>query len=217
MQTMVSDCKVEDPEGIGVKLQEGFMSLDTNLKEIMNEEDRSGCTAIVAIITSTHFIVANAGDARGILMQGDNTVKPMSFDHKPNNPEETARIQAAGGEVKNKRVDNKLPVSRALGHFTYKTSSKPAKDQKVSAFPDIEIAERVKEQFLLLCCDGIWDVMSNDVGGTFVKQTIEGKNLDEPISKVTECLLNECLEWGSYDNMSAVLVVNGEHEKSQEV
>jgi serine/threonine protein phosphatase PrpC len=94
----------------------------------------------------------------------------------------------------------------------------------VSAFPDIEIAERdSKEQFLLLCCDGIWDVMSNDDAGAFVKEKIEGKYKGETLSKVSERLLDKCLEKGSKDNMSAVVVVNpeaitpGELEKPPEV
>lgn len=217
-----------DPHAIGEAVQKGFLFLDEDLKKmspVQSGEDQSGCTAIVAIITSTHFIVANAGDARAILMQGDNTVRAMSFDHKPTNPEETTRIEAAGGCVSMRRVNGDLAVSRALGDFGFKQNeSMPAKDQMVSAFPDIEIAERDgKEQFLLLCCDGIWDVMSNDDAGAFVKEAIEGKYKGEPISKVCERLLDKCLEKGSKDNMSAVVVLNpaaitpGEDEKPPEV
>jgi serine/threonine protein phosphatase PrpC len=124
-----------------------------------------------------------------------------------------------------RRVNGDLAVSRALGDFPFKqNASVPAKDQMVSAFPDIEIAERDgKEQFLLLCCDGIWDVMSNDDAGAFVKEKIEGKYKGEPLSRVSERLLNKCLDKGSRDNMSAVVVLNpnaitpGEDEKPQEV
>jgi protein phosphatase 1B len=228
LEAMLSGVDSNDPDAIGVVMQAAFLSLDEDLKKlplIVSGDDQSGCTAIVAIITNTHIIVANSGDARGILMQGDGTVKPMSFDHKPTNPEETARIEAAGGCVSMRRVNGDLAVSRALGDFTYKqTESVPAKDQMVSAFPDIEIAERDgKEQFLLLCCDGIWDVMSNADAGAFVKEKIEGKYKGEPISKVSERLLDKCLEKGSRDNMSAVVVLNpkaitpGEDEKPPEV
>ena len=213
MQTALSGCSdTSNPKEIGEKMQEGFMTLDEDLKKmapVQSGEDQSGCTAIVAIITKTHIIVANAGDARGILMQGD-AVKPMSFDHKPTNEGETKRIEAAGGCVSMRRVNGDLAVSRALGDFTYKqTDSMPAKDQMVSAFPDIEIAERDgSEQFLLLCCDGIWDVMSNDEAGAFIQQLIIRKYAGEPLSKANERLLDKCLEKGSRDNMSAVLVVN---------
>ena len=228
LEGMLSGVDSRDPHAIGVAIQATFLSLEEDLKKlptIVSGDDQSGCTAIVAIITDTHFIVANAGDARAILMQGDNSVKAMSFDHKPTNPEETARIEAAGGCVSMRRINGDLAVSRALGDFSFKqNASVPAKDQMVSAFPDIEIAERDgKEQFLLLCCDGIWDVMSNDDAGAFVKEAIEGKYRGELISKVCERLLDKCLEKGSKDNMSAVVVLNpaaitpGEHEKPPEV
>ena len=228
LEGMLRGVDSHDPHAIGAAMQAAFLSLDEDLKKlpaIVSGDDQSGCTAIVAIITDTHFIVANAGDARAILMQRDNTVKAMSFDHKPTNPEETARIEAAGGCVSMRRVNGDLAVSRALGDFPFKqNASVPAKDQMVSAFPDIEIAERDgKEQFLLLCCDGIWDVMSNDDAGAFVKEKIEGKYKGETLSKVSERLLDKCLEKGSKDNMSAVVVVNpeavtpGELEKPPEV
>ena len=228
LEGMLRGVDSRDPLAIGTTMQAALLSLDEDLKKlptIVSDDDQSGCTAIVAIITDTHFIVANAGDARAILMQWDNTVKAMSFDHKPTNPEETARIEAAGGCVSMHRVNSDLAVSRALGDFSFKqNASVPAKDQMVSAFPDIEIAERDgKEQFLLLCCDGIWDVMSNDDAGAFVKEKIEGKYKGEPLSRVSERLLNKCLDKGSRDNMSAVVVLNpnaitpGEDVKPQEV
>lgn len=172
-------------------------------------EDQSGCTAIVAIITDTHIIVANAGDARGILQTGETT-RPMSFYHKPYNEIETARIEAAGGCASMRRVNGDLAVSRALGDFSYKQcESKPPKEQAVTSFPDIEIASRDgAEEFLLLCCDGIWDVMKNDEAGAFVRASLADGYQGMPLSEVCSKLLTRCLEKGSRDNMSAVVVAN---------
>ena len=160
-------------------------------------------------MTDKHVIVANAGDARGILHVGGVT-KPMSFDHKPTLEKETARIEAAGGCVSMKRVNGDLAVSRALGDFTYKrTASVAPKDQMVSAFPDIEIHERTaEEQFMLLCCDGIWDVMKNEDAGKFVEEELAGAYEGMPFSAVCENLLDRCLAKGSRDNMSAVVLVD---------
>lgn len=44
-------------------------------------------------------------------------------DHKPSNPEERARVEAAGGTVEYDRVCGNLAVSRAVGDFCYKQSS----------------------------------------------------------------------------------------------
>lgn len=207
---------IRDPSNataIGVQMQTVFMILDEELKTldpIQRQDDQSGCTAIVSIITSTHIITANAGDSRGILVQGDNTVVALSEDHKPSNPGEKTRIEEAGGCVTMRRVNGELAVSRALGDYTYKNSGHvEPKDQMVTAYPDIHIVKRDgEEQFLMLACDGIWDVLSNEAAGARVQELIRGKYRGEPLSKVNERLLDLCLEKGSRDNMTTLFVVN---------
>lgn len=44
----------------------------------------------------------------------------MSFDHKPENEEEIARIEAAGSVVTDGRVDGHLNLTRALGDLKFK-------------------------------------------------------------------------------------------------
>lgn len=47
---------------------------------------------------------ANSGDSRSVMSVGGEA-KPLSFDHKPTNPGENARIVAAGGFVEFGRVN----------------------------------------------------------------------------------------------------------------
>ena len=64
-----------------------------------------------------------------------------------------------------KRVNGDLAVSRALGDYVYKHAAHlPPEKQQVSCEPDILIYERRRadDQFIVLACDGIWDVMSNE-------------------------------------------------------
>ena len=91
--------------------------------------ERSGSTCIVALVTPSHIICANAGDSRAILQRGGKAL-PLSFDHKPNNAPEMERIQHANGFVKCKRVDGDLAVSRGLGDFTYKSNELLRVDQQ---------------------------------------------------------------------------------------
>ena len=120
--------------------------------------DRSGCTSVTALISDTHIIVANSGDSRSVL--GTNKgMKPMSYDHKPYNQIEQARIVAAGSSVSAKRVNGDLAVSRAFGDFCYKQAKNvEAAKQAVTVDPDFIIHERTEnDEFLILACDGIWD------------------------------------------------------------
>ena len=59
-------------------------------------------------------------DSRSILVKKGNAVVELSKDHKPGNPEEEGRINAAGHFVSDDRVDGNLALSRAFGDFQYK-------------------------------------------------------------------------------------------------
>ena len=71
----------------------------------------------------------------------------MSKDHKPENPEETRRIQNAGYEVKKElgcfrivkeNAESSLNVSRTLGDFSYKDNKNLSADyQAVSNKADL--------------------------------------------------------------------------------
>jgi len=149
-------------EELGKVMRDCMLKLDSDMRQldaVQSGKDQSGCTAIYAIITATHVICANTGDSRGILFSNGTTI-PMSFDHKPCNEIEQARIEKAGGCVSMRRVNGDLAVSRALGDYSYKQRfDLEAEQQQVSAEPDIEIHARSSgDEFLLLCCDGIWFV-----------------------------------------------------------
>lgn len=79
----------------------------------------TGCTANVLLITPKKYYVANAGDSRSVLCVGNSAVA-LSEDHKPDDPEEVSRIQAAGGYIANGRVNGGLNLTRSIGDFSYK-------------------------------------------------------------------------------------------------
>lgn len=90
-------------------------------------------------------------------------------------------------------------VSRALGDFTYKQRADlPPAQQQVSPVPDITIeAVDGTEEFLLLACDGIWDVMSNDDICDFVRSLM--RNGEKDIGLIAEEILDHCLVAGRCD------------------
>jgi len=69
----------------------------------------------VALIRGKQLIVANAGDSRCVVSEGGKAVD-MSYDHKPEDEVELARIKNAGGKVTmDGRVNGGLNLSRAIG------------------------------------------------------------------------------------------------------
>ena len=132
-------------------------------------EDHSGSTAITSFVTPTHIILGNTGDSRAVLCRGGKA-HFGTIDHKPTDARETTRVQAAGGFIEMGRVNANLAVSRALGDYQYKDRADlPQEAQKITAAADMTVIERAPEdEFLLLCCDGIWDVMSNEEAVDFV-------------------------------------------------
>ena len=57
-------------------------------------------------------------------------------------------------------------------------------------------------KFVVLACDGIWDVMSNEDVATFVVERASTTTLENIASQ----LLDECLHRRSTDNMSVYII-----------
>jgi len=162
------------------------------------------------------------------------TVKPMSFDHDPNSETERKRIEAAGAAVeetryadiegkecviykvvreKNKLDKDRLAMARSFGDIEWKNNDKlKPEEQAVSAEPDVLVHDRTSDDtFLVIACDGIWDVMTNDEVGQFVADRVQsGLDREAVLSHVADLLLEECFNRGSADNMSVVVVALSE-------
>ena len=93
MTDVFPDGKAEDadPNKIGKAMRDAFMNLDRKISDVFEKNpNSSGCTALAALLTPTHIIVANTGDSRCVMAKAGHTVA-MSFDHKPTNVRERER------------------------------------------------------------------------------------------------------------------------------
>jgi serine/threonine protein phosphatase PrpC len=168
--------------------------------------ERSGSTGIVVLLTPSHIICANTGDSRAVLRRHGN-VLPLSFDHKPTDTAERRRILAAGGVVKGKRVDGDLAVSRAFGDFVYKQDkSLSIEKQRVAVVPDLLVYPRdmAGDEFILVACDGIWDVASNKQCTEFVQSLLSEGEID--LGFICEEAIDTCLDRNSRDNMTLMMI-----------
>lgn len=201
----------EAPEALAVALTRGFVEVDEALKEdpqFATQSDEVGSTGLLAIITPTHVVCANVGDSRCILSNSNvKQVVQLSIDHKPDLEFEKQRIMAAGGTVFRGRVCGGVAVSRSFGDFWFKRNAAlKTHQQLVTSEPCVRVHARdAHDEFLVLCCDGIFDVMSNDQLRKFIRGKLKS-GMSDP-KAICEALLDECLEKGSRDNMSAVLVL----------
>jgi serine/threonine protein phosphatase PrpC len=166
------------------------------------------------------------------------TVLAMSEDHKPNLPDEQKRIENAALKVVTEVVrepddseitfykvelsaNNKLAVSRAFGDFEYKKAKELAPEvQAIIAVPEVRVHRRdpEKDMYLILACDGVWDVMSNEDVANFVVDSVKTSDPESfrdggLLPKIGDDLLGECLRIGSKDNMTVVLAALSNNSK----
>ncbi|EER08629.1 protein phosphatase 2c, putative [Perkinsus marinus ATCC 50983] len=195
----------------------------------MHELTQAGCTATAChIVYNKAITIANAGDSRVVLCRGgkDGTrVVPLTEDHKPDLEEEAERIRNAGGIVMQGRVNGNLNLTRAIGDLSYKQDHnlKP-EEQMITANPDVSTIPITEEdQFLVLGCDGIWEILDTEGVVNYVRPLVRRARLlrkeghvddeDAKLSIVTSQLLDAVLSpnvSNSYglgcDNMSCIIV-----------
>ena len=76
---------------------------------------------------------------------------PLTQDHKPILATERQRIEKAGGQVSNGRVNGMIEVARSFGDMQFKKFG-------VVALCDVRVRFKLTEveEFVLLGCDGLW-------------------------------------------------------------
>lgn len=144
------------------------------------------------------LICANVGDSRAVCYDAGE-IKELSQDHKPSQKVETKRIQEAGHYVVQDRVDGQLALSRSFGDKKYKTlvfspEKSVLRSSAVIAEPEIRKAnvnldKSVKDakspyKFVILCCDGVWDVFKNQEACEYVARLMEQFDIFNPEVKV---------------------------------
>ena len=92
------------------------------------ESDISGgCTAVVALLTTSRLYIANVGDSRAILVYMENDgslqVKQLSVDHGIDNEQELERLIALGLDREQLKKSGRLGTqenTRSIGDYILK-------------------------------------------------------------------------------------------------
>jgi serine/threonine protein phosphatase PrpC len=170
----------------------GFYNIDDEMRKLRVRTNDPGSTVVACLITPTQIYLINLGDSRGFIVS-NNQIKITTQDHKSENETEKERILNAGGSVKlrGKNYNGKeiydakssegfrLSMSRALGDYRLKCNPDKQKcEQILIAKPEIYVYERSieKDEYLVLACDGIWDVIENEGLKHYIDYSLSIKN-----------------------------------------
>ncbi|KAL0288072.1 UNVERIFIED_CONTAM: putative protein phosphatase 2C 13 [Sesamum calycinum] len=160
-----------------------------------------GTTALTALVLGRHLLIANAGDCRAVLCRKGDAVQ-LSQDHRPSCQVERQRVENLGGTVEYEYLNGELAVTRALGDWYMKLPFGSA--SPLTAEPEFQWTLLTEDdEFLIIGCDGIWDVISNQEAVSLVRRELRHHN--DPQQCARE-LINQALMRDTCDNVTAIIV-----------
>ena len=211
------------------------------LDENNNICDSSGSCGAITIVKNNKLIISNTGDSR-IVVYKNGKLFFATEDHKPNSDKEKERIKNSGGQIyqttsliplyyNGKKIDlpwrvfpGRLSVSRTFGDIGAKNEKFGGKKGVIIPSPDITEFEINNEfDFMVIGCDGIFDVLSNEdlyeiwkIVLKIQKDEIEKykdieKNIELNIDKLcgdfAALIIKSAMAKNSLDNVSCIVVL----------
>lgn len=191
----------------------------------------SGTTVGCLLIDSHWLYSANCGDSRSVLSRRGKNIC-LTRDHKPSDPVERSRIEAAGGKVsiieppasltKTLKTpppsqsyveygDLGLAVSRALGDVFFKQHPDlPLHEQMLISSPYTCVMNRDfdGDEFIVLATDGLWNFIPEERIMRFVRERLLSDDEDDrDLQDIAHKLTQLALDKKSNDNVTVVLIV----------
>jgi protein phosphatase 2C family protein 2/3 len=193
-------------------------------KDIVNY---SGSCACGVIVNGTQCIVFNVGDSKCLIVRNWK-VHYETKEHKPNETNERQRITNNGGHVyqsvfpfpiyqNGKELEppfrvtpGNLSVSRTIGDVRAKIERFGGKKGVVVSAPDVNVVNLDdKCNAIVICCDGVFDVMDNNDIVSCVIKAKEGKGeWDSNIicAEAANLIIKMAIEKESFDNVSCIVI-----------
>ena len=195
-----------------------YDSMQKKIVDLKLSSRDTGSTALVVLQYEKSNVfsqlkIINLGDCRAVLCKENNLGHALTKDHKPMAYDENIRILKLNGIIVHDKNDdpriNGLSVSRAFGDV----EATPEVTHMPEIF-DYELSTKngiIKDKFLILGCDGVWDVLSCQDATDFVLYKIDelkklkicdnsGKN------NIAHLLGKYAIEKGSGDNISVAII-----------
>ena len=198
-------------------IKQAFLVADNQLKKVTFDAKESGTTCVLVIHIGNHLVCSNVGDSRAIVAFDENNdldlkylrAIPLSIDYKPELPEERARILMSGGVVEQVQNDYGIGVgpyrvfapgkdypglamSRSIGDLD-------GKNLGIIAEPGIrEFPVSKTTKFFILCSDGVWEFLDNELVKNVGRQFYLNSNANELCQ---ELVSRSVIEWKKNDNI----------------
>lgn len=185
-----------------------FTRVQEKLKNYNIRSNSMGSTAAISLIypkkNKYAIKVINLGDCRTVMCNSYNIGNQLSLDHKPHLFSDNQRIVDMGGVLEFAKGDdpriNGMSVSRSFGDLDNKF---------ISQKPDIFDYDINNDKFLIIACDGLWDVLQNQDVVDFVlskynKNTTNTKTKSE--TNIAYKLSELAISKGSQDNITVIII-----------
>lgn len=156
---------------------------------------QSGSTAIVALFINEDLWIANVGDTRAVLSNGGIPIQ-LTEDQKPTSETIREGIYRRGGRVSGGRIYatfGSLGPGRAIGDPQFRGVNPRPKLTK------IPLSEIKSGSWLVLACDGLWDVLGSHEAVQLISHEIEP-------SSVAKKLVMEAINLWSTDNITVLAI-----------
>jgi len=181
-------------------ISESVIKLESQLlSDSSIDTEFSGTTAVISIVRGDKVLVGNIGDSRlSIGFVGEDGSKivgeAITKDHKPERPDEKARIVATGGRVFAIEYDDGIdgPPRVWLGHMdvpglamSRSLGDTVAHAAGVSSEPEFyEHTFQDVDKYLVLATDGLWEFMDDQLVMDYCKNNSDPrKSVDELITE----------------------------------
>lgn len=172
-----------------------------------------GTTVAVALVDARgRLTAASIGDSEMVIARQGKALPLLPVHTPKRNEDEVKRVEAAGGRLWHQRVAHpalnpayfSIAVSRSIGDLMFKESSYlQGKVSGLIADPELKQMELgPDDEFMILACDGLWDVMSHQEAIDFCLPRL--RETDDP-QTVAQQLTQKAFDSGSLDNITVRL------------
>uniref|UniRef100_A0A7S3IWR6 PPM-type phosphatase domain-containing protein n=1 Tax=Strombidium inclinatum TaxID=197538 RepID=A0A7S3IWR6_9SPIT len=164
------------------------------------------------LIVGRHMFCANVGDSRAALSR-NGTAWNLSYDHKPQRPDEIERIKKNDGVIEFGRVGAKLAITRAFGDFEFKIQIEDGNEVRknyITSEPEIRRFDLdiFEDEFIVMGSDGLFDKFKSQEACDFIRTHIEQYNfLEDNMENIAKQIAYESIFTHLQRDNTTVLII----------